>query len=239
MGQTAAIPEPESIGTENLLTHGLALVFSRAARPESQRNSKSQQLAVKRAIDVFLGSFAIIALLPLIAAIAVAIKLDSLGPILYASPRVGRQGLVFTCYKFRTMCRDADLFKPNLRLRNERAGAFFKLHDDPRVTRLGHWLRRYSLDELPQLWNVLRGEMSLVGPRPHPLDDVARYEPGDFHRLDCTPGLTGLWQVTARRDPSFRRCVALDLDYIHRWNLLLDFQILARTLPAVVRGSGE
>jgi lipopolysaccharide/colanic/teichoic acid biosynthesis glycosyltransferase len=241
MGQIAAIPRSEGVESQTLSTYGLSRIFSRAAaaRHEEQRDIKPRQLAIKRAIDVFLGIFLIVALLAVIAAVAVAIKVDSRGPVLYASPRVGRKGVVFTCYKFRTMWPDADCLKPKLRLRNQRSGAFFKLHDDPRVTRLGRWLRRYSLDELPQLWNVLRGDMSLVGPRPHPLDDVARYEPMDFRRLDCTPGLTGLWQVTARQDPSFRRCVALDLDYISRWNLLLDFQILARTLPAVVRGSGE
>jgi lipopolysaccharide/colanic/teichoic acid biosynthesis glycosyltransferase len=158
---------------------------------------------------------------------------------LYRSTRVGRNGALFTFYKFRTMQADADATKEELRLRNERRGAFFKMVDDPRVTRLGRWLRRYSLDELPQLWNVLRGEMSLVGPRPHPVDDVARYELEDLRRLDCTPGMTGLWQVTARNDPSFQRCVALDLEYINRWNLRLDFQILAKTFSAVLNGSGQ
>ena len=194
---------------------------------------------MKRAIDVFLGSLAIIALFPVFVAVAGAIKVDSRGPVLYASPRAGRRGAVFTCYKFRTMRPDADFFKPKLRSRNERSGAFFKLHDDPRVTGVGRWLRRYSLDELPQLWNVLRGDMSLVGPRPHPLDDVARYSVEDRRRLDCSPGITGLWQVTARNDPSFQRCVLLDLEYMNRWSLLLDFQILARTFSAVLNGSGE
>jgi lipopolysaccharide/colanic/teichoic acid biosynthesis glycosyltransferase len=187
---------------------------------------------------LLLGGTAAIFFLPLMCAIAVAVKLDSTGPILYGSVRVGRKGRSFTCYKFRTMCPDADCTKAKLRLLNERRGAFFKLKNDPRVTRLGHWLRRYSLDELPQLWNVLRGEMSLVGPRPHPLDDVARYEPEDMHRLDCTPGMTGLWQVLARNDPSFKRCVALDVEYINRWNLLLDFQILGKTVSTVLRGNG-
>lgn len=241
MGQIAAIPPSESIGSERPPAHGLTLVFSRATATahESQRNFEPAELAAKRATDVFFGSLAIIALFPLIAVIAVAIKLDSRGPVLYASPRVGRKGAVFTCYKFRTMRPDADFYKPGLRLRNERLGAFFKMHDDPRVTRLGHWLRRYSLDELPQLWNVIRGEMSLVGPRPHPLDDVARYEIEDLQRLQCTPGMTGLWQVTARNDPSFKRCVLLDLEYIERWSLRLDFQILARTFSTVLRGSGQ
>ncbi len=133
----------------------------------------------------------------------------------------------------------AENIKAQLRITNDRRGAFFKMHADPRITRLGHWLRRYSLDELPQLWNVLRGDMSLVGPRPHPPDDVERYALEDLRRLDFTPGMTGLWQVVARNDPSFKRCVALDIEYIRRWNLLLDFRILGRTVAAVLRGSGE
>jgi lipopolysaccharide/colanic/teichoic acid biosynthesis glycosyltransferase len=241
MGQPATIPRSEGIGSQSLSLRGLRLVTSRveATTRENQRHFRAGELAIKRAIDVFLACLVILALFPLIAAVAGAIKVDSRGPVFYASPRVGRKGAVFTCYKFRTMRPDADFFKPGLRLRNERSGAFFKMHDDPRVTRLGRWLRRYSLDELPQLWNVLRGEMSLVGPRPHPLDDVARYNPGDRRRLDCTPGITGLWQVTARNDPSFRRCVVLDLEYIEHWSLGLDFQILAKTFSAVLSGSGQ
>lgn len=197
------------------------------------------ELRLKRIMDVSLATLALTVVLPLLFVVAGAVKWDSPGPVLYRSLRVGRRGAIFACYKFRTMCADADCGKPELRLRNERVGAFFKLHDDPRITRLGRWLRRYSIDELPQLWNVLRGDMSLVGPRPHPLDDVAQYSSQDMRRLMWTPGITGLWQVTARNDPSFRRCVSLDLDYMNRWNLLLDFQILARTIPVVFRGSGE
>jgi len=196
-------------------------------------------LAIKRFMDLVLGSVAILVILPLLCVVAIAIRLDSPGPVLYRSARVGRKGAVFTCYKFRTMRPHADAAKQELRSRNERQGAFFKIADDPRITRLGRWLRRYSLDELPQLWNVLRGDMSLVGPRPHPVDDVERYQVEDFQRLGFTPGITGLWQITARSDPSFQRCVALDVDYINRWNLLLDFSILARTLPVVLRGSGQ
>ena len=136
------------------------------------------------------------------------------------------------------MIPEADAAKENLRTRNEREGAFFKIADDPRVTRAGYFLRRYSLDELPQLWNVLRGEMSLVGPRPHPPDDVERYSVEHLQRLDFVPGITGLWQVTARRDRSFERSVMLDVDYIQRWSLALDLQILWKTIPAVFQGSG-
>ena len=136
------------------------------------------------------------------------------------------------------MGADADKLKEHLRAHNERQGPFFKMVDDPRITRAGRFLRRYSLDELPQLWNVVRGEMSLVGPRPHPLDDFERYDLGDLQRLDVPPGLTGLWQVTARRDPSFERGLALDLEYIRSWTLWRDFQILYRTISVVLHGSG-
>lgn len=226
---------------DNQLTVGAPpIIFGGGTLHPAQVNHPSARaLVLKRVMDILLGGAAILVIAPLLCAVAAAIKLDSPGPVLYRSARVGRKGVPFTCYKLRTMWPDADFFKPALRSCNERSGAFFKLHDDPRVTRVGHWLRRYSLDELPQLWNVLRGDMSLVGPRPHPVDDVARYGPEDFRRLDCTPGLTGLWQVTARQDPSFERCVLLDLEYMQRWSLRLDLQILARTFSAVLNGSGE
>lgn len=137
------------------------------------------------------------------------------------------------------MVSNADELKGQLRHGNKRSGPFFKLWADPRVTRVGRILRRYSLDEVPQLWNVLRGEMSLVGPRPHPVDDVAKYEVEHLARLDVTPGITGLWQVTARRDPSFDRGMELDREYIQRWSLGLDARILLHTLRAVVEGSGD
>jgi lipopolysaccharide/colanic/teichoic acid biosynthesis glycosyltransferase len=151
---------------------------------------------------------------------------------------VGKKGRHFYCYKFRTMSVDAERQKEQLRAQNEREGAFFKIADDPRITRVGRFLRRYSLDELPQLLNVLNGEMSMVGPRPHPVDDCARYRLQDLRRLDVMPGITGLWQVTARRDPSFENNMALDLEYIERWNLWMDLKILMRTVGVVFAGSG-
>jgi exopolysaccharide biosynthesis polyprenyl glycosylphosphotransferase len=195
-------------------------------------------LLVKRTVDVALSACAIMLVAPLLAGIAFAIKLDSPGPVLYCAPRLGLKGRRFLCYKFRTMVKNADGLKDKLREHNERQGAFFKMTDDPRITRVGRFLRRYSLDELPQLWNVLRGEMSLVGPRPHPLDDVQRYQLEDFQRLNVVPGLTGLWQVTARRDPSFERALSLDREYIGRWSLGMDLWILRKTLGVVWRGEG-
>jgi lipopolysaccharide/colanic/teichoic acid biosynthesis glycosyltransferase len=137
------------------------------------------------------------------------------------------------------MVSNADALKKDLRGANERSGPTFKIAADPRITRIGAFLRRYSLDELPQLWNVLKGDMSLVGPRPHPLDDVAAYEVEHLARLDVTPGITGLWQVTARRDPSFQRGMELDREYIRGWSLGMDMRILCKTFLAVVRGSGD
>jgi lipopolysaccharide/colanic/teichoic acid biosynthesis glycosyltransferase len=137
------------------------------------------------------------------------------------------------------MIHGADGLKNSLRYFNERQDPFFKIADDPRVTRLGHFLRKYSLDELPQFWNVLKGDMSLVGPRPHPVDDYMRYRPNDHRRLDVKPGITGLWQVIARTNPSFETCMMLDFEYMKQWSLLLDFKILMRTVPAVLAGEGS
>jgi lipopolysaccharide/colanic/teichoic acid biosynthesis glycosyltransferase len=194
---------------------------------------------LKRIIDVALSGIALLFLWPLLLVIAVAVKLESSGPIIYRSLRAGKKGQKFVCYKFRTMVDGADELKDALRRFNERRDPFFKIADDPRVTRLGRFLRKYSLDELSQFWNVLKGDMSLVGPRPHPVDDYARYRLADHRRLDVKPGITGLWQVIARTDPSFETCLKLDLEYMKRWSLSLDFKILMRTVPAVLAGEGS
>ena len=196
-------------------------------------------LFAKRVLDVALAAVAMTLSMPLLGIIAAAIRLDSVGPVLYAAERVGFKGRRFRCYKFRTMIVDADGRKEALRTQNERCGASFKLENDPRITRVGHWLRRYSLDELPQLWNVIKGEMSLVGPRPHPLDDFARYDVDDLRRLEAIPGLTGLWQVSARKDPSFKLNVELDREYIEHWSLKTDLKIMLKTVSAVLQGTGS
>jgi exopolysaccharide biosynthesis polyprenyl glycosylphosphotransferase len=196
-------------------------------------------MILKRLVDVIGAGAALILLSPLLLVIGGLIKADSRGPILYTAPRAGRKGRLFRCYKFRTMVSDADSLKDHLRENNQRSGPFFKITHDPRITRLGRVLRRYSLDELPQLWNVLKGDMSLVGPRPHPLDDVAGYDIEHLARLDVTPGITGLWQVTARRDPSFQRGMELDREYIRTWTLGADMRILLKTVLAIARGSGD
>ena len=197
-------------------------------------------LVTKRTLDAVCSAAGLAALSPLLLAIAVAIKLDSLkGPVLYRSVRVGKKWQRFTCYKFRTMVANADALKEKLRHLNEREGPFFKIENDPRLTRVGKLLRKYSLDELPQLWNVLVGNMSLVGPRPHPLDDCKQYSLEQLRRLDVTPGITGLWQISSRTDPSFRKNLVDDIEYIENWSLRLDLNILLRTIPAVLGGTGR
>ena len=196
-------------------------------------------LILKRSMDVVLSAIALILLWPVMLVIAITIKLESPHRVIYPSLRVGEKGRRFICYKFRTMVEGADRLKGSLRRLNQRRGPFFKIAGDPRVTRFGRFLRKYSLDELPQFWNVLKGDMSLVGPRPHPVDDVELYSPQHFGRLEVKPGLTGLWQVTARAIPSFDTCMRLDLAYIKKWNLLLDFMILMKTIPAVLSGEGQ
>jgi exopolysaccharide biosynthesis polyprenyl glycosylphosphotransferase len=196
-------------------------------------------LLLKRGIDLIAASLALVILAPALALIAILIKLNSAGPVFYAAPRAGRKGRSFRCYKFRTMVRDADVGKKELREQNQRQGPIFKITNDPRITRIGRFLRRYSLDEFPQLLNVLKGEMSLVGPRPHPLDDFSAYTIEHLPRLDVTPGITGLWQVTARKNPSFQAGMSLDLEYIHRWSLGMDMTILLKTVWEVLRGGGD
>lgn len=204
------------------------------------RDEKVIGLFFKRMSDIALALAALLFATPMMIAIAVAIRFDSPGPIFYVSPRVGKKGRVFRCVKFRTMVVDAEQRKQALAALNERAGGIlFKMRNDPRVTRVGSFLRKYSLDEIPQFLNVLRGEMSLVGPRPPLASEVEQYEIEHFRRLEVLPGLTGLWQVRARQDPSFERYVALDLAYVENWSFWLDMKILVRTTEVIVRGTGS
>jgi exopolysaccharide biosynthesis polyprenyl glycosylphosphotransferase len=203
------------------------------------RNERAIAALLKRVTDVVLSSTLIFILLPFFAVIALTIRLDSTGPVLYAGERIGRKGRVFRCFKFRTMITGADGLKESLASQNERKSILFKMVNDPRVTRVGRFLRKYSLDEFPQLINVLRGEMSLVGPRPPVASEVKQYELEHLRRLEVLPGLTGLWQVRARQDPSFERYVALDIAYVEHWSLWLDLKILVRTAEVVMRGTGS
>lgn len=193
----------------------------------------------KRVFDVVFSSLALIAISPLLLAIAVAVKRDSPGPVFYSSERLGKRGRVFRCIKFRTMVCDAEERRTEIEHLNERDGVLFKVADDPRITRLGRFLRKYSLDELPQFLNVVRGEMSVVGPRPPLAEEVKKYDLGHLRRLDVTPGITGLWQIQARREPSFERYISLDMRYIDTWNFWLDFKIIVRTIRVVVAGTGS
>ncbi|HZS00885.1 MAG TPA: sugar transferase [Chloroflexota bacterium] len=192
----------------------------------------------KRALDVLLAGAGLLLFAPLWGLIAVAIKVDSRGPVLFRQERVGRGEARFNVLKFRSMRQDADQAVHQLLAQNEATGPLFKIRNDPRLTRVGRVLRRCSLDELPQLWNVLRGEMSLVGPRPPLPREVEQYEPWHRRRLDVAPGLTGLWQVSGRSELGFDEMVMLDLYYIENWSLGLDLRILLRTIPAVARGRG-
>lgn len=194
--------------------------------------------AVKRTVDVLVVSLGLVILSPLMALIALAIRLNSQGPVIFKQIRVGRDGEEFLVYKFRTMREDAEDTKGHLSDQNEAQGPIFKIRDDPRCTRVGRFLRRSSLDELPQLYNVLRGEMSLIGPRPPIPDEVKQYKPWQQRRLETSPGITGLWQVSGRSDLTFDEMVLLDLFYIENWSLLLDIKIALRTIPTIMLGTG-
>lgn len=196
-------------------------------------------LCIKRAFDVILSAAALIFASPLWILIALVIKIESKGPVLYVAPRLGHRGRPFNCYKFRSMVMNADEEKERLRHLNYREGAFFKIENDPRVTTIGRFIRATSIDELPQLLNILRGEMSLVGPRPHPLDDCLKYTADDMRRLNVLPGLTGMWQVRGRKNPSFAKSIELDIEYIRNWSLWLDLKIILETIPAVFSRAGE
>jgi exopolysaccharide biosynthesis polyprenyl glycosylphosphotransferase len=194
----------------------------------------------KRALDLLLSVVALLVLLPLLAVIALAIKLTDGGPVFFGQPRVGLRGRTFTMLKFRSMVVNADGLKRTLAHRNESNGPVFKMLRDPRITGVGRILRKYSLDELPQLINVVRGEMSIVGPRPPVPNEVAQYEPWQFRRLAAVPGLTCLWQVEPNRyRMSFDDWVRLDLQYIDHRSMWLDVRLILRTFWVVLAGTGE
>jgi exopolysaccharide biosynthesis polyprenyl glycosylphosphotransferase len=194
---------------------------------------------LKRVLDITVSFIALLLLSPVMLAIAIAIRIDSEGPTFYRAHRIGRKGRTFNCYKFRTMVANADKLREQLSHMNERDSVLFKIANDPRITRVGRWLRKYSLDELPQFYNVLRGDMSLVGPRPPIAHEVEQYDLSHLRRLNVLPGITGLWQVEARQDPSFDSYISLDTAYVENWSLWLDMKILARTVGVVVAGTGS
>ena len=193
---------------------------------------------LKSVFDKAFAASALILLAPLFAAIALAVRFADRGPVFFRQTRVGKDGRDFTLYKFRTMVMDAEQRKHVLAAHNEASGSLFKIRRDPRVTRPGAWLRRWSLDELPQLVNVLLGDMSLVGPRPALPDEAARYGDHMRRRLAVKPGITGLWQVNGRSDLPWEEAERLDVRYVENWSFALDLQILWKTWSAVARGSG-
>jgi exopolysaccharide biosynthesis polyprenyl glycosylphosphotransferase len=210
-----------------------------AHRPEwISREANGWGRVAKRGLDVMVALCLLIVISPVLALIALAILLESRGPVLFRQVRSGRNGEPFTFLKFRSMVADAEARRRELEVLNEADGPIFKIRNDPRITRVGRILRRTSLDELPQLWNVLRGDMSLVGPRPPLPSEVLKYEPWQLGRLAVTPGITGLWQVSGRSDVGFTEMVLLDIQYIQKWSLWLDIKILMRTVLVVFLAQG-
>ncbi len=205
-----------------------------ASSPEGDRIL----LFLKRVVDVALSAFWLVVLSPLVLAIALLVKFTSQGPVIYRQTRCGIGGRRFTLYKFRSMVEGADALRADLELHNEVEGPVFKIANDPRMTTVGRWLRRFSLDELPQLWNILRGDMSFVGPRPPLPEEVSQYEVWQRRRLRMRPGLTCLWAIEGRSGIKFDRWMQLDLDYIDHWSLWLDMKIIVKTIPLVLRGRG-
>jgi exopolysaccharide biosynthesis polyprenyl glycosylphosphotransferase len=239
----------ESVGVK--ATYHADIFDARIARPrvqpaggaaplvEMQVVPEGWRLRVKRTLDIVGAAVALVLFSPVMAAAAIAIRMSSDGPVIYAQERYGLNRRRFRMLKFRTMVPDAEQMQASLESLNQADGPVFKIAHDPRITRVGRFLRKTSIDELPQLVNVLRGEMSLVGPRPLPLRDVARFtRTGDMRRFSVRPGLTCLWQVSGRSGIGFDEWVRLDLQYIDRWSLALDLSVLARTVPAVLRGTG-
>ena len=197
-------------------------------------------MAVKRVVDVSVSGFLLIALSPLFAVLALLVKFTSRGPLFYRWLVAGKDGRPFVGYKFRSMVPDADRLKTSLLSKNEMVGPVFKLTRDPRVTPVGAWMRRYSLDELPQLFSVLKGDMSLVGPRPPLVTEYEQFTPFQKQKLAVKPGITCLWQVNGRNEVrDFDEWVRMDLEYIRDWSPGLDFRILFKTLDEIVKGSGK
>jgi len=199
---------------------------------------KPRQMAIKRVLDVLGSTGALLLLSPLFVVVALLVAITSPGPILFRQRRVGRYGRLFNMLKFRSMVADAEALRPGLTRQNEQSGPVFKIRDDPRITRVGRILRKYSIDELPQFINVLRGDMSIVGPRPPVPSEVARYEAWQRRRLSVRPGITCLWQVSGRNEISFEEWMYLDMQYIDHWSLVEDIKLILKTVPVVVTGRG-
>ena len=216
----------------------LTLTVPQSAPFETPRPSGFYLRQGKRLLDIVGAAVALVIGLPLLAILAALILIESRGPVLYRSVRIGRGGRPFVFYKLRSMVKDADRRRDQLSHLNEADGPVFKIARDPRITRIGRFIRTTSLDEIPQFWNVLKGDMSLVGPRPPIPEEVAQYEPWQLRRLDVRPGITCLWQISGRSRLGFEEWMRLDLQYIKRQSFLLDLRILVRTIPAVLSREG-
>lgn len=230
------------MGTQQELEHSCADAFvslsEGADRHDFEVSESLVYRASKRAFDLVLASVALVLLLPIIPLIAVMIKLDSPGPVLFRQDRVGKNGRPFKFYKFRSMRSDAEEQKKDVEALNEVDGPVFKVRSDPRITSVGKFLRRSSLDEIPQVFNVFRGDMSIVGPRPPLPSEVERYQPWQRKRLEVTPGITCLWQISGRSHLSFNEWMRLDLEYLRQRSLRTDVLILLKTIPAVIARKG-
>lgn len=223
------------ISTNRLATRSLGPSIATWIEPRPRHGWRA---AAKRAFDIVVASIGLLAAAPLFAGVALAVKLTSPGPIFFRQERVGRNGEPFKMMKFRSMVIDAEERLAKLSAENEGAGPLFKMKDDPRITKIGGFIRKTSLDELPQLLNVLKNEMSLVGPRPALKAEMAEWHPDLYARLHVQPGITGMWQVSGRSSASFDEYTRLDLYYVHNWSLFEDLTILAKTVPAVIKSDG-
>lgn len=233
--QMIVVPALTDISSERLTARPVAgLPLVHVERPRAMEASRW----VKRAFDIVGSSLLLLVSAPVIAAVAIAIKLEDRGPVFFKQTRVGRRGEEFECLKVRSMVVDAEARKAELEAQNEGSGVLFKIAKDPRITNVGHFIRRYSIDEVPQFWNVLRGDMSLVGPRPALPREVAQYDIDTIRRLDVRPGLTGLWQVSGRSNLSWDDTVRLDVYYVDNWSVMQDLTILMRTAGAVLGSRG-
>jgi exopolysaccharide biosynthesis polyprenyl glycosylphosphotransferase len=246
LGELFLLCEEEGIKTRvvlNLFPHLFSKVFLERLQDIplltfSTTPTNELALFVKRLTDIVVSSVCLIVLSPLFLIVSLLIKLTSEGPVLFKQARSGLYYRIFTMYKFRTMVVDAEERKRDVRYLNEMDGPIFKIRNDPRITGIGKWLRKTSIDELPQLINVLKGEMSLVGPRPHPVEEVREYTSWQRRRLSMKPGITGLWQVGGRSDTTFAKSMKHDLNYIDNWSLWLDIKVLMKTFPAALLGKG-
>lgn len=239
MSQTDVLDDLAAAFSRGRARRQARALVTRIVRYHARRAAQAAGRVAKRAVDVTASGLALALLSPLALLIAAAIKLTDGGPVFYWQTRVGRHGQPFRFPKFRTMCTNSDAMMASLLSQNQHgASVTFKMKDDPRITRVGKWLRRFSIDEAPQLWCVFTGQMSLVGPRPPVPREVALYSIADRIRLEMTPGLTCIWQVSGRSDIPFEGQVVLDREYVVRQSFWLDLVLLLRTVPAVLTGRG-